>query len=228
VRAYFIHRYLNLLKGRDFDGLFICLRSQSRPADFGDQFGFNQPVRRDFLKRYNQDICGEEFDLQAWRDLLGEYITIFLSELKKELRPLGIRLAIGAARGDILGPPLGNTTLGWREWLGKGVIDDLIINQNSSQCPSMWHQLWPMHRGLGYLQNYLDGFGMLPLSDQLDKSYYPHFIGNRSRLYVARQWDERSPSMEKKLLDAPSVCGLVFSSFRNDNPELLDKGDWRL
>jgi hypothetical protein len=63
------------------------------------------------------------------------------------------------ARGDVLGAPLGNTTLHWRDWIRSGLIDHLIVNQNSSQCPSMWHQLWPMHRGGGYVQNYLDGRG---------------------------------------------------------------------
>ncbi len=54
VRAHFRARFLGLLAGREFDGLFVCLRSQSRPASFGDQFGFDEPVRRDFLARYGR------------------------------------------------------------------------------------------------------------------------------------------------------------------------------
>ncbi len=34
------------------DGLFVCLRFQSRPADFTDQLGFNRPVRDDFFMLY--------------------------------------------------------------------------------------------------------------------------------------------------------------------------------
>ena len=56
-------------------GLFVCLRSQSRPADTADQFGFNEPARRDFLERYGIDVTREPFDIQAWRDLLGSYLT---------------------------------------------------------------------------------------------------------------------------------------------------------
>ena len=94
----------------------------------------------------------------------GDYLTTLLGELRAAL---GRRRAGGSAsaraRGDVLGPPLGNATLHWREWVRRGLIDHLVIDQNSSQCPSMWHQLWPMHRGTGYVQNYLDGTGLPPL-----------------------------------------------------------------
>lgn len=227
VRSHFCKRFLRLLKGYKFDGLFVCLRSQSRPADFADQYGFNKAVQRDFLTRYGRDIWKEDFNLQAWRDLLGEYLTRFLSELRSSLYPSGIHLALGAARGDILGPPLGNVTLPWRDWVREGLIDELIINQNSSQCPSMWHQLWPMHRGSGYLQNYLDGYNMPPIINHLRTTYAPAFVDRPVDLYIARQWQERSEGEEAELLALPCVKGLVFSSFRYDNPGPLARGDWR-
>jgi hypothetical protein len=228
VRSHFCTRFLNLLKGTEFDGLFVCLRSQSRPADFADQFGFNEPVRQDYLSRCGRDICTEDFDLQAWRDLLGEYLTEFLSELREALSQKRLRLAVGAPRGDVLGPPLGNTTLQWCDWVKRGLIDDLVINQNSSQCPSMWHQLWPMHRGYGYLQNYLDGYNMPPLFNHLSSAYEAAFKHQPVNLYVARQWDERSETEEKELLSHPVVKGLVYSSFRFDNPGPVARGNWRV
>lgn len=227
VREHFRQRFLGLLGNYEFDGLFVCLRSQSPPAEFADQLGFNEPVRKDFLERYGRDICTQEFDLPVWRDLLGEYLTQFWAELGEALRPGGIRLAVGAARGDVLGPPVGNTTLGWREWIRRGLIDELVINQNSSRCPSMWHELWPMHRGYGYLQNYRDNFNLPPLIEHLSASYRPALGGQAVRLYVARQWDERSPPAEETLLAHPAVSGLTFSSFRFDNPGPIARGDWR-
>ncbi len=71
VRKHFIRRYLRLLRKGNFDGLFVCLRSQSRPADYADQYGFNDPVSKGYLKRYGVDIRTEDFDLQQWRDLFG-------------------------------------------------------------------------------------------------------------------------------------------------------------
>jgi len=184
-------------------------------------------VRQDYPSRYGRDICAEDFNLQKWRDLLGEYLTTFLSDLREALRNIGLRLAVGAARGDVLGPPLGNTTLQWRDWVKKGLVDELIINQNSSQCPSMWHQLWPMHRGYGYRQNYLDGYNMPPLLDHLNSAYEPVLRDQPVNLYVARQWDERSETEERRLLSRSVVKGLVFSSFRFDNNAPEARGDWR-
>ena len=228
VRNHFCSRFMNLLQNTEFDGLFVCLRSQSRPADFADQFGFNEPVRQDYLARYGRDICVEDFDLQTWRDLLGEYLTTFLSELHNILSRLGVRLAVGAPRGDVLGPPMGNTTLQWRDWVKRGIIDELVINQNSSQCPSMWHQLWPMHRGYGYVQNHLDDYNMPPLLDHLSSDYEPVLRDQPVDLYVGRQWDERSEDDERQLLARPAVKGLVFSSFHFDNPGPVASGDWRV
>jgi hypothetical protein len=226
VREYLIERSLRLLEVGNFDGLFVCLRSQSRPADFADQFGFNEPVRQDYLDRCGRDIWNEDFDLQLWRDLLGEYLTRFLLELRAALSDQSIALSVGVPRGHVLGPPLGNTTLQWAQWVQDGIIDQLVIGQNSSQCPSMWHHLWPMHRGYGYIQNYLDGFNMLPLDGDLTSNYGPILAGQAVQLYVARQWDERSEAEEAALLSHPVVAGLVFSTFRFDNPGPIARGDW--
>ena len=84
-----------------------------------------------------------------------------------------------------------------------------------------------MHRGYGYLQNYLDGHNMPPLLDLLSSAYETAFKDQPVDLYVARQWDQRSEEEEKELLSHPAVKGLVFSSFRFDNPGPVARGDWR-
>ena len=227
VRAHFRKLFLNLIEGTAFDGLFVCLRSQSRPADFADQYGFNEPIRRDYMSMYGHDIRRGAFDVQAWRDLLGGYLTLFLGELRDALGAAGKRLAVGAARGDVLGPPLGNATLQWRQWIERDIVDELIINQNSSRCPSTWIDLWPMHRGTGYLQSDLDGANMPPLIDHVADTCAPVFPGRGARLFVARQWESRDDGEETALLANPAVSGLVFSSFRFDNPGPVARGDWR-
>jgi hypothetical protein len=217
ARRAFVDRWMRLLEGTAFAGLFVCLRSQSKPAQHADQFGFNEPVRADYRSKFGRDILREDFDVQAWRDLRGSYLTALL----RELRARGPKVAVGVPRGDILGPPLGNATLAWQEWVADDLIDALVIDQNSSQCPSMWHQLWPMHRGEGYLQDYLTGRGLPPLS-----AYGGVVRASGARLYVARQWCERTPAAERELLRTPGVSGLVFSSFRHDNREAIAKNDW--
>jgi hypothetical protein len=228
VRRHFIARYRRLLKRSGFDGLFVCLRSQSKPADFADQFGFNEPVRREFRRRCGQDILKEDFDLPRWRKLQGEYLTLFLEELATALHRDGYRLGVGAPRGDIIGPPMGNAHLDWPQWLRRGWVDHLVIDQNSSRCPSMWHDLWPMHRGYGYLQNYVNGVNMPALADHLRNDYGPVLKGGAARLYVARQWQPRHPEAENALTRLRSVSGLVFSSFRHDNPGPVRRNDWKV
>jgi hypothetical protein len=230
ARRRLIERWITLIAPTRFDGLFVCFRSQSRPADHADQFGFNEPVRSDFQTRHGADILRDDFDRQAWRDLLGEYITTLLVELREALDRQGFadrKIGVGVARGDVLGPPLGNTTLHWRDWIRRGLIDHLIVDQNSSQCPSMWHHLWPMHRGDGYVQNYLDGCGMPALPELLRSAYAPAIGEGTTQLFVARQWCERCSEKERDLYAMPGVTGLVFSSFRHDNPSAIVRGDWR-
>lgn len=232
VRSYFRERFEQLLADTRFDGLFVCLRSQSKPPDFADQFGFNEPVRRAFKKRFGQDILTEEFDAQAWYDLQGEFLTAFIHNLHEDLRQRGLRLAVGVPRGDILGPPLGNVTLAWWDWVALGLVDELVINQNSSKCPSMGHELWPMHRGFGYLQNYLDGYNLPPLMEQLTETYGPYFNGEplaqapSTKLFVARQWEKPDKGEETALCQHPAVSGLVFSSFQHDHPGAIERNDW--
>ena len=229
ARRAFIDRWIQLLVSTSFDGVFICFRSQSRPADHADQFGFNEPVRSDFRMRHGVDILHDDFDLQAWRDLLGECLTTLLVELRDAMKRAGLserRVGVGIARGDVLGPPLGNATLHWADWIRRGLVDHLVIDQNSSQCPSMWHQLWPMHRGTGYLQNYLDD-GLPPLADHLRNAYAPTIHGSRAQLFIARQWCQRCDEVERELRAIPGVAGLVFSSFRHDNIDAVARGDWR-
>ena len=230
VREHLCQRFTGLMDGYDFDGLFVCLRTQSRPADYADQYGFNEPVREEYLRLYGRDIRAQDFDIQLWRDLQGTYLTRLLAELGQAMKESGRGLGVGCARGDVIGPPIGNATLQWREWVARGLLDDLVINQGSSQCPSLWIQLWPMHRGYGYVQSYLDGHNMPALGEQLTDDYGPALEGKSTGLYVARQWSERSVEEEEALLTHPAVSGLVFSSFRFDNAERIlgHSGDWRI
>jgi len=122
---------------------------------------------------------------------------------------------------------LGNGTLAWETWARSGLIDELIIDQNSSRCPSTWLDLWPMHRGDGYLENYLTGQNQPTLREDLTRRYQPALQPTETNLLLARQWSESDPVAEAELLDLPCVHGLVFSSFRFDNAGILHSADWR-
>jgi len=57
----------------------------------------------------------------------------------------------------------------------------------------------------------------------IDKSYFPCINESNVKLYVARQWSERSSKQESEILNNPSVSGLVFSSFRFDNESPISR-----
>lgn len=227
VRDHFRQRIRTYVDGYDWDGVFLCLRTQARPSTHADQFGFNPPVVDAMRERHGVDILSQDFDLPAWRTIRGEFFTTFLRELHADLRPRGLSLSIGLQRGDVIGPPLGNWPVQWRTWAAEGLVDSLVIDQHSSQCPSMWHQLWPMHRGFGYLQNPLDELNLPPLETMLSNDYGPVSQRTGVACYVARQWKERSVSQEAELFSHPAVSGLAFSTFRHDNPGPIARGDFR-
>ncbi len=227
VREHVRRRIQEYTVGYEWDGVFLCLRTQARPAVFADQFGFNAPVQDAMREGHGVDILTQDFDLDAWRAVQGAFFTTFLRELRSDLQPSGIGLSVGVPRGDIIGPPVGNWPIAWRTWVEEGLVDALAIDQNSSQCPSMWHQLWPMHRGYGYLQNAIDDLHLPPLETMLRDDYGP--VAGRAGidLFVARQWHARCSEREAALCAAPGVSGLIFSTFRHDNPGSLARGDFR-
>ena len=223
VRKYFREYFLESIDDTDFDGLFVCLRSQSKPAEFADQFGFNEPIRTEYYKRYGEDILSGDFDLWRWRRLEGEYLTIFIEELREELDKRNVRLSIGVPTGHVIGPPVGNMVIDWRTWVIEGLVDELIINQNATYCPSYLNRLWPMHTGFGYVQDYIDGYNIPELSDYIRKVYSPIFNKLPAQLYVSTQWDSVQPHKGRELKISDDY-GLVYGSFEFENPGYKMKG----
>jgi hypothetical protein len=100
---------------------------------------------------------------------------------------------------------LGTGIIHWRctrdKIVEKGIIDHLVIDQNSSQCPSMRHDLWPMRRGYGYLQNYLNGINMNTLEEDLTRIYQPVLTGRDTKLYLHGNGRSAHPKKNEACLD---------------------------
>ena len=67
---------------------------------------------------------------------------------------------------------------------------------------------------------------MNSLEADLTSVYRPIFCRQPAKLYLARQWHHRAPDNEQALLEHPCVDGLVFSTFRHDNPGPIRRNDW--
>lgn len=171
VRAYKLKELTDFLDRYDYDGVYLCTRSHSKPAQRADEFGFNDPVVRAFRQRYGVDLRTEPFDVQAWRNLRGDFLTRFLREVRRELNRRGKRLAVGVPQGDILGPPYGNMTLDWRTWVKERLVDRLVIGIYSGD----WH--YPSLRGhdreRGYLVSGPEHWGLPPAGQALERIYRP-------------------------------------------------------
>jgi hypothetical protein len=228
VRRYKLGLIRWLLDGYDWDGVFICTRSQSRPARHADQFGFNEPVVREYERRHGVNIREQDFDLDQWRRLHGEYLTQFLQEVKELLNQRGLALAVGIPRASYLGPPIGNLYLDWPAWVREGLVDTLVIDQVAAVCPSTWTRLWSGDQGYGYVQNYLTGKGMAALDEDVETSWAPVVSETDASLYLARMWSPPDPAEQTRLLALPAVDGLVFSSFRYDNPKVVERELWAM
>ena len=226
VRDYRLALYQEVLADYDFDGLFICTRSQSRPADHADQFGFNTPIVEEYQRRHGVNILEQDFDLDEWRKLRGEYLTQFFRQVKTYLQTRDMRFAVGIPRGDVIGPPVGNLRLDWRNWVAQGIVDELVIDQVARVCPSTWLKLWPMHNGYGYVSNYYTGLNMPSLKEEVVDSYGPWCSQHGVELYLARMWHPYDRTVEEDLLRLPGVTGLVFGSFRRDNPDAIESDLW--
>ncbi len=171
VRAHMLAMLSRLVDDYDFDGLYICTRSHSRPADHADQFGFGEPVALAYEEAYGVDPRAEDFDVAKWRDLRGEFLTGFLRELRAAMDEREKRIALAIPRGDIIGPPYGNMTMDWRTWVRENLADEIIVGVRSGN----WH--YPSMRGKdkerGYLSSNDEQWGLPGAREHIDTVYGP-------------------------------------------------------
>lgn len=213
ARDYIVGKVRWLVSQHAWDGVFLCTRSQSRPAAHGDRYGFNRPIVDAYRQRYGVDITVNDFDLEAWRRLRGSYLTELLREVRAELNTRGVALSVGIPRSDYLGPPVGNLHLDWRTWLTEGLVDELVVDQVAAVCPSTWLTMWPRDKGYGYLDHDLPR-DRASLSADLATRWGPAAVEANVAVSVARMWDELDLAGDTDLAAIDGVRGAVYSSFR--------------
>lgn len=212
VRAYLVGKFQWLLAQHAWDGLFLCTRSQSRPASYADRYGFNRPIIEQYRARHGVDILHDDFDLGAWRDLHGEQLTQLLREVRDLTAPQGTAISVGIPRADYLGPPVGNMTLEWRRWMADGLVDELIVDQVAAVCPSTWLDMWPRDHGYGYLD--ADARRRPNLLGDLSERWGPVALETGVPVSVARMWQEPDSEVDEVIREVAGVRGTVHSSFR--------------
>ena len=224
VREYMLRVIRAFADPLDFDGVFLSVRTHSPPAEHADQFGYNEPIVKEYQRRYGRNILQASFDLEKWRELRGEYLTRFLVEVKEHLKKKGQTLSIGVAQGDYIGPPFGNMKLQWRRWVSEGIIDSLVVGHITNERARYPNRT---QRAMGYIQNQEEDMGLPPIEDAVRQSYGPLSKRSGAGLYLAPRGfrmsfrhpahgrGSQTPELRKSLVAAfekePAVTGIVYS-----------------
>jgi len=216
VRQFMIQRFLTFLDRYPFDGVYLCTRTHSKPAETADQFGYAEPIVAEFQRRYGVDIRTQQFDRQAWEKLRGEYLTQFLREFSAALHQRGKKLAIGIPLGDVLGPPYGHLALDWPTWVKEGLIDELTIGirTGNEHYPSMRGQ----DRDRGYRLSADEDWGMPDWRQEVAQRYGP--ACRAAGVTLRRAWGLPGPSLQADL------AALPLDGFMINATSLISRGGY--
>ena len=118
--------WVNAMLDAGADG--VDIRPGNHNADFAwGEYGFEQPVRDEMLKRTGVDIwVTDDFDYETWRRIRGEGFTQFVREASAVIRSRGKKVIAHLDGHYDHAPGLGgsmNMIVDWRTWLEEGLID---------------------------------------------------------------------------------------------------------
>ncbi len=200
ARRYWTGIIQNLLDKYALDGIYMDSRVESMAPEYADQFGFNEPVVKEYQRRYGRDIRTEDFDLEQWRALRGEYYTQFLRESAAVIHAHGKKFSFGTQRGDCIGFPLGNMKLEWRKWISERIIDELHLDEHG------W--AWGLH-GYGYVTDFATGRGLRPVEEMVRTDYGPLCSKYGVRLYFKpRLYPEKDEVWKSRVAAMPEFDGI--------------------
>ncbi len=178
ARAYVVGYNRKFLEEYPFDGVYINFRNEFGHPAHGDQFGFARQIVDEYQKRYGVNILRDQFDLEKWRRLRGEYLTQMIRELSQAVHAKSKPLLVGVPQGNYMGIPVGNLYVDWRSWVDQRLIDGLVIGDISGKF------LFPKRVGYGYLTEQEDGMGLKNILWDLDNTYWPVCAARGVKLYV--------------------------------------------
>ena len=129
-----------------YDGICFLTYVENYSQRFQDEFGYSDPIVKDFKAQHKLDIRTEAFKRGAsredWLRLRGSYITAFLRELTAELDKHEIKLGMVVNSNDPRQPQswnvpelvmtAGSHLMDVDTWVREGLLDELLIYGNNS------------------------------------------------------------------------------------------------
>jgi len=114
------------------DGVELRMRNHNKVCAWSE-FGFEEPIRNEFLNRYGIDIWKtDDFDRVALRRLRGEFYTQFYREAKKLVRSYGKKLGLHISITMDVEPEIGapmDIHFDWRSWLKENIADCITMKE---------------------------------------------------------------------------------------------------
>jgi len=127
-----------------YDGLSFLTYAENFSQRYEDEFGYNEPVVKEYQRRYGVNILREPFDKKKWARLRGEYVEMFLRDLRSRLSKHGKKLAIVVDGRDPTRPTLWNVDGGVRtagslqwsipQWLTTATVDEVCLFANATEA----------------------------------------------------------------------------------------------
>jgi hypothetical protein len=138
ARQALVARYLHHVTQYGYDGIFFYTYVENMGARYRDEFGFNEPIVKEFKRRHGVDIRNQLFDKEAWYRLRGEYTTQFIRELHAAPAAKGKKLSMAIYPptpnypepwdgGQVDIPAAGMIYMDWEGWVQQGIIDELFV-----------------------------------------------------------------------------------------------------
>ena len=117
------------------DGVDVRISCHSSWTNDPEKYGFNEPVAREYQRRYGANPDTEPYDPDLLGKLRGEFFDMFLRAAKTRLSAAGKRLSVhaemesfrpDACQGRTRSRP-GNIEFDWRGWLSSGLADEATL-----------------------------------------------------------------------------------------------------
>lgn len=179
ARAALVTMFVDIAVKAGYDGLMFHTYSEQFHARFDDEFGFNEPVVRDYARRFGVDIFANDrpYDVHALAHLRGEYLTALFRELRAALGERGIKLGLML---DSVTPHYpqrwgvsdlrvtGRIIADWQRYVDEALVDWLWVNYNGPQHETV-------NRVLGHVERAQRPCGIIMMHSDRYPPEYQHF-----------------------------------------------------
>jgi len=179
ARAALVEVFVDIAVKAGYDGLMFHTYSEQFHARFDDEFGFNEPVVKEYARRSGVDLFANDraYDVHALAHLRGEYLTALIRELRAALSKRGIKLGLML---DSVTPHYpqrwgirdlrvtGRIIVDWQRYVDEALVDWLWVNYNGPQHETV-------NRVLAHVERAKRPCGIIMMHSDRYPPEYQHF-----------------------------------------------------